>query len=422
MILLWNIEEAMKMKKKRFLALCLAGLMLFTGCGGNDETTASGTTSSVTTPQGSIESNPLEGYKAIECRMAESGYQKSSYVIDGTDLFLDLSFPADWFLTPLSGTNGSRYTVDRDGYDIGVLSVGEADDLAAWQVLASRENDYDGVVIQEYIEGKSTGDSVDFRYRYTYTYSSMGNEQTLTLTVDYAEVDEETAFELLENVHLESKDGYTRFGMLGVPKRNEILILGNSFVGSSDIGEILSEMLYKNGKSNTVEAIARGYATVNTYAEDGSLLYDIRNGAYGIVFLCGFYGQTQREVNALGIVKEACDESNTPLVIFPAHNESRGTIKAATEAYPTLKVLDWKAEIDALIDGGVRWSDMCVNDQHSHSKPLAGYVAAHMIYRALFGENPTDTSCGYLLGNQLSLLGDYPKTGCTKEAIVIYKG
>ena len=67
----------------------------------------------------------------MECRAAENGYKTSSYTVDGTDLFLDLSLPADWFLTTLSGSGGSALTIDRDGYDIGTLTVGAATDLAA---------------------------------------------------------------------------------------------------------------------------------------------------------------------------------------------------------------------------------------------------------------------------------------------------
>ena len=399
--------------KTRLFALCLAACLLLGGCNKGDETSATTTTTQAPQP-----TNPIEAYKTMERRVAEIGYETSSYTVDGTDLFLDLSLPADWFLTPISNSNGSRYSIDRDGYDIGTLSLSNADDLAAWQTLESRENSFEGVSIKEYVEAKPQGDIFDFRYRYTYTYAANGTDQTLTLTVNYSEVDDETAFELFENVHLENTQQYTRFGLLSVKERSEILLLGNSFIGSSDIGEILTEMLQKNGKKNTAYAISRGYATVNTYASDESLLDEIRNGYYGIVFICGFYGQVEQEIAALGILKGACDASNTPLVIFPAHNENRGTISKAMETYPTLKVLDWKAEVDALIDGGVAWNDMCVNDQHNHSKPLAGYVGAHMIYRALYGTVPTDTSSS-ILGSTLYKLGSYPQTGCTKEAITL---
>ncbi len=43
---------------------------------------------------------------------------------------------------------------------------------------------------------------------------------------------------------------------------------------------------------------------------------------------------------------------------------------------------------DELLDFGVDKWDMCIDDYHKHSKPLAGYVGAHMICRAVYGEAP----------------------------------
>lgn len=105
------------------------------------------------------------------------------------------------------------------------------------------------------------------------------------------------------------------------------------------------------------------------------------------VFICGFYSDI--EVSNLGVLKEACDKSVTKLVIFPAHNENASVIANAQKKFPTLFCLNWKAELDSLIARGVdRW-DLCFDDQHDHSSPLAGYVGAHMIYRAIYGEMPT---------------------------------
>ena len=41
-----------------------------------------------------------------------------------------------------------------------------------------------------------------------------------------------------------------------------------------------------------------------------------------------------------------------------------------------------------LIENGIDWLEFCIPDEHSHSTELAGYVGAHMIFRALFGECP----------------------------------
>lgn len=82
--------------------------------------------------------------------------------------------------------------------------------------------------------------------------------------------------------------------------------------------------------------------------------------------------------------------------------------------------MDWKQEINSLIDDGINKWAFCIDDQHEHSTPLAGYVGAHMIYRAIYGELPTlDHGCSYVSTTQIKqLLGNYLKTGITGEAPV----
>jgi hypothetical protein len=80
-----------------------------------------------------------------------------------------------------------------------------------------------------------------------------------------------------------------RIGALAVEAPSSILILGNSFINSSNVGGILDEMIYNNNKSCDVRAISRGYATVDTYVNDSGLMSEISSGKYDIVFICGFY-------------------------------------------------------------------------------------------------------------------------------------
>ena len=101
--------------------------------------------------------------------------------------------------------------------------------------------------------------------------------------------------------------------------------------------------------------------------------------------MCGFYGDMNHE---LGIIKRACEKSGTKLIIFPAHNENSGMVTKAMEAYPDLLCINWKREIEQLIvEGRSKW-DFCYDDEHLHSTPLAGYVGAMMIWRAIWGEMP----------------------------------
>ncbi len=144
-----------------------------------------------------------------------------------------------------------------------------------------------------------------------------------------------------------------------------------------------------------------GYAEVSH--SWGDYLPFMTAGRYAAVFMCGFYGAD--DVLALKQYKDACATSNTPLVIFPAHNESYGD--DAADSYPDLMYLNWKGEIDHLITDGIQRSDFCIDDMHQHSTPLAGYVGAHMIYRAIYGEIP---KCG-AYSDLAAKLGDYADTG-----------
>ena len=164
-----------------------------------------------------------------------------------------------------------------------------------------------------------------------------------------------------------------------------------------------------SGKAPLMYAQSRGYASISTYAQDSAFLKRIANGEWAAVFLCGFYGQ---DTTSVGIIKNACDKSNTQLIIFPAHNESDQMRINATSKYPELICMNWKREIDLLIQEGRSKWDFCINDQHKHSTPLAGYVGAHMIYRALYNTVPKGNVYSYINQAEVkSLLGDYVKTG-----------
>ena len=149
----------------------------------------------------------------------------------------------------------------------------------------------------------------------------------------------------------------------------------------------------------------------------------MRAGYFAAVFMCGFY--STYDVPAFETFVNACKASGTPLAIFPAHNESSDEL--AVKAYPDVYFVNWKGEINALISDGVdRW-DMCIDDYHKHSTPMAGYVGAHMIYRALYGEIPPVVSqYGSLYHSDVTkTLGEYyVKTGTVpliKSNVTIYK-
>ena len=185
-----------------------------------------------------------------------------------------------------------------------------------------------------------------------------------------------------------------------------MLIIGNSFVGTSEIGTMLKNMLYAGGKHCEVTAISIGHAMVSTYTSKSDLMGEIYRGKYDAVFMCGLYNADQ--VKEVGTLKRYCDNSGTDLIVFPAHNETRLVVQRVMQTYDGLTLIDWKGELDALIAMGVdRW-DLCFDDAYDHSKPVAGYVGAHMIYRAMYGEVPPSIPTQK---NINAILGDYAKTG-----------
>ena len=344
-------------------------------------------------------------YEDIE-RRPSTIFKTSYYGFLGDNALLNIAYPIEWSFSEVD----EGFDVLRDGEIIGYLLGAPADDMSAWTVLESETYSRGDVRVTKYVDQRNGTEK--FRYRFAYSYPTETQRRTVTLTAACAEIDGASEQKLftsafaLDKVTSETKGLFTYY--LGDP--SSILILGNSFVGTSNIGNVLREMLSRGGKPCDVTAISRGYARVGTYTGDEALMDIIRSGAYEAVFICGLYGMD--EVKNLGILKEACEESFTELIIFPAHNENATVIEAAKAEHPELVCLDWKAEINTLIEGGVDLWDMCIDDQHKHSTPLAGYVGAHMIYRSIYDELPTAPMQSTLKQSDIDrILGDYAYVG-----------
>ncbi len=235
----------------------------------------------------------------------------------------------------------------------------------------------------------------------------MMKTKKIVLTIPYESVDSAAVVTMMNNAEKVLSSLEKNMGVLQLQdNRKRVLILGNSFVNTSQVGQILQTMC---GSDITVEAHSRGYADVGTYAADTEMLANIQKGNYSAVFMCGLY--VTSDVADLLKLSDACEASNTKLAIFPAHNESRSMINNATTVYPHAVLIDWKGEIDSLIGTGISDSHFCINDSHKHSTPLAGYVGAHMIYRAIFNKIPQTTSFAQVTSSQIALLGDYAATG-----------
>lgn len=388
------------MKCKSFLLCALAFCLLLCGCttdtDGKKQPTATQAPTAPTDPFDSMERREVMDYKSEAFTLKNGAY------------YLSVSMPADW---EIYSDRSGGYTVERGEQVIGALTRAAVDD-GTWQQVKAEKNPYvTDFSIEKSLERKLIENTYAYRFRYDYSYRDGSTPMQVTLTVDYAEADDYTEEELFANVRLLSFAESANYGTLAGIEDGTVLILGNSFISSSNIGAILERMLEVNHKDMGVRAISRGMAEVSNYIADEQIMQEIRNGNYSAVFICGFYSRTTPE--ELETLKAACNASNTTLVVFPAHNENRGTLNTVLGAVKGVHLLDWKAEVEGLIDFGVGQWDMCVNDYHKHSTPLAGYVGAHMIYRAVYGEAPKNDPTGVISTSVLSKLPtNYRRHGC----------
>ncbi len=357
--------------------------------------------------------NPAEdeAYKSIAGRKVET-YTTRYFGLPDSAHALFFKYPSDW---TLEEAEGAALTISRAGQSVGTLQSGAAD-TRGWKIVSSRTISYNDYCTWEYIEKAGTGSALRFRYRYCHEFTENGQPGCFTVILDPTEMSDDTRYAMYSNTELRpaaSEPGMGRFSDL---KDKKLLLLGNSFISTSEIGATLKDIFRQNGSGCSVNAISRGYATVKTFAQDTSLMSAIRGGSYDAVFLCGLYSAS--EVDYVNTVKQACDASGTRLILMPAYNESRAAINQAARTYPTLEILDWKGEIEDFIYAGKNKWDFCINDQHTHSTPLAGYVGAHMIYRGIYGKVPS-AGTGSVSQTLLDrVLGDYTDTGILRHIAV----
>ena len=388
-----------------------------------EATTEEVTTEEITTEETTeiVTEDESTKYKEIKCRTPKD-YAQFFLGVEGDTSSLGAVLPDDW---KFSRASASTYLIKRDGNTIGKAVVGATGESDAWSIIKSTKSTYSNPELTVYLEKSGTGDSLSFRYRLHYLFNIDGKQRELAITVDYAELS--SAAEQKIRLFSTIKDFATdpRLGILAdTPFERGILIIGNSFINTSKIGTTLTEMLKNGGKDVEVTAISRGYAHVDTYTNDPYIMDSITRGDFGIVFVCGFYDYDQPW--HLSFLKNACAKSGTAVVVFPAHNEPRSVLSIALEENPDLICLDWKAEIDALIKQGVNKWHFCYDDEHLHSTPLGGYVGAHMIYRALYGEMPRGkVSEAVPMEHVKAVLGSYATSGtvyvANPEFIVIFE-
>ena len=340
----------------------------------------------------------------LKCRVTKE-YQKLHFEIGTKGKTLYLQLPKDWTLTREDGA----YMIAREGEKLGSFGFENAESDGWTLVEDYTRASGNQLSVNKLIESRGSGKEVEYRYVFEYEYKEDNKSYKLYLTAPYTELDANAADKLYQLSAISAKSAVTD-GSLSHLADGKILILGNSFIGSSQIGYVLSDMLNVNDKSLAVNPISRGYATVATYIADDALMARIESGEFDGVFICGFY--SDGEASNLKVLKTACDSSDTTLVIFPAHNEFEGPISLAQKACPDLPVLNWRGELNSLIETGVDKWDLCVDDAHGHSTVYAGLVGAHMIYRSIYGEIPNiDGMSSLNMSAAKDILGSYLETG-----------
>ncbi len=353
---------------------------------------------------------PQDSYENIEC-VSVTGYQEIRIQPTDSKSYLILKLPQEWKIEK----DSQGFSIVKNSKKIGIIT--ENFKLSG-EVADETDYSYTSVASNHIIN--KIGEK-QYNHIISYYYDTANIKKSISICVPYQELDSDAIFEMIYSTKTSLSTSKSNTGaMLLTDSRKKISILGNSFIASSQIGSILQQMC---GNKVIVEAQARGYAEVSTYAQDGYLLDRIKSGEFSALFMCGFYGSD--DATSFQTFVNACNSSNTKIAIFPAHNEGRQNITLAQQKFPNVLIIDWKNEIDELIVSGVQSNELYVNDSHKHSTPLAGYVGAHMIYRAIFGEMPTGKSFTEISTYQINLLGNYVNTGLSdgsiKDEYSIYK-
>lgn len=342
----------------------------------------------------------------ISCRKAsEIKWQRIRVTLKSVKTSFEFDIPSDWSLNKLSG---GGFEILRSGKKIGTLL---AEDTSAGESLKAdytNSKDYSASIYSYVKWDSNVNKGQPYRYVALSTFPQSTNTE-LHILFNYSELDNTAIETISDKVSVyQAESEFIPLSQTNGSKK--ILILGNSFVNSSMIGSFLSAMLTAANSEYSVRAISLNGANVKTFADRSDIMNEIRNGEYCYVFQCGFYSSIA--VSAFSTIKENCKVSGTIPVIFPAHNENAAGVSNAKGQYGDTIFLDWQGEIETFIKTGIDRFDFCYDDGNDHSKPLAGYVGAHMIYRSLFNEvPPAQISSPMSMESIRSYLGDYIETG-----------
>ncbi len=383
---------------KRYLALALILSIIISLCGcinnsqsvkvKNNGTDAHGNTA-VSSDYSSIAQRDIHSitWQTVCCTHKDSGTE------------MNISFPNDWSFEQHDGS----YNIIRSGKVIGTVSSNPS------PIPQKKYEVKSGSVDKLKYNRSIHQNGNEFTYVICFSYTADTTITRVTVEVDYSEFCNAAVTRMINDSLLFSVTDNIRGDFTVSPKNTStrFLVCGNSFIGSSQLIQWFNQMCQASHNGYSMQSgTAVSLSTDGSYSNE-----DVKNGKYAAVFLCGFYSNDQFDI--LSKIKKLCKESNTLLVIFPAHNEVPSLVDKALQENPDLAYIGWQAEIQDLIDLGIDYDLMCIDDTHKHTTHLGGYVGAHMIYRTMFKDNPPKISgTGSLSYDDVKRqLGDYVTTG-----------
>ncbi|MBE6703284.1 MAG: hypothetical protein E7585_07750 [Ruminococcaceae bacterium] len=356
---------------KKFFLLVLCAILLITGfvsCDREEEIAS-------TLPE------ELESYRKL------SNFTERYFSVADSNTALEVRLPIGWSLEEENG----HFKV-LDGKEVvGTVFSGEGEE----EMTLATTKEPNGITVKTYVGALTRDGEKQAYYRVVFSFRDSDDQsRVVSMEIKESAMDG-SAMQWMNGACVRPIKGYhdiPTLSLLDGNQKQKILILGNSFVSSSHsaIATILKEMIAAGNQQGEVEYFSLGYATVSQYAREDGNFADAREriatGNYNMVLMCGLYSSA--DVEALRDMIALCDTVNTRLVLFPAHNEGASHIESALAKYRNMPCLNWKREIDTLLDLGLSRSLLCKEDQHGHSTNLGGYIGAHLVYRSLYGEVP----------------------------------
>ena len=313
--------------------------------------------------------------------------------------YMTVDIPQSWKLAPVKSKK-NMWDITLNARYIGKLSV-VLDPLSDNIDVLSSYDVYENCLVQERSHSYSDGQKSFTRNVVGFIPPVNGTLETyMRIEVDIRYFSDQTASAVAESIRFQSPVYINKKTNIKTVNKERLLLLGNSFIGSSRVGDFLAAMVDDTGKNAEVTAECRGYYSVSQYLQDTLLMSQIRKGQYDIVFLCGFY--SFGDAADFPEFQNICNQSNTLLVVFPAHNEGESWINSVFDYVDYPVILNWKNAIDNLIKSGISREQFCINDMHNHTTPLGGYVGAGLIYTLLFEEKaPPLSQYSYLLSSYI---------------------